>query len=87
VPSWRAVLICILLYAKILFRLYSNVLSQQQKYIGKRRFWIQSIFTQRMGRFQGASDNLVLEMQTIDRDKFFNYFRMTSELFKELLAL
>ena len=41
------------------------------------------MFTQRMG-LQGASNNLVFEMQTTNREKFFNYFRMTSELFKEL---
>jgi len=40
-----------------------------------------------MRRLQGASDNLVVEMQTTDREKFFNYFRMTSVLFEELLAL
>jgi len=38
-----------------------------------------------MRRLQSVSDNLVLEIQTIDREKFFNYFRMTSELVKELL--
>ena len=40
-----------------------------------------------MRHLQGASDNLIIRMQTIDREKFFNYFRMTSELFEELLAL
>jgi len=45
------------------------------------------MFTQRMRHLQGASDNLIVRMQTIDREKFFNYFRMTSELFEELLAL
>jgi len=40
-----------------------------------------------MLRLQGASDNLIFETQTIDCEKFFNYFRMTSELFKELLVL
>jgi len=45
------------------------------------------MFTQRMRHLQGASDNLIVRMQAIDREKFFNYFRMTSELFEELLAL
>ena len=45
------------------------------------------MFTQRMRRFQSASDSLVIGMQTTDHEKFFNYFRMTSELFEELLAL
>jgi len=45
------------------------------------------MFTQRMMRLQGASDNLIIEMQTIDREKFFNYFRLSPQLFEELLAL
>jgi len=28
------------------------------------------MFTQRMRRLQGASDNLIIEMQTTDREKF-----------------
>ena len=46
-----------------------------------------NIYTKNETAHQGANDNLVLEMQTTDREKFFNYFRMTSKLFKELLAL
>jgi len=34
-----------------------------------------------------VSDNIVLKMQTSNCEKFFNYFRITLELFKELLAL
>jgi len=45
------------------------------------------MFTQRMRRLQGASDNLIIEMQTTNREKFFNYFRMSPQLFEELLAL
>ena len=37
------------------------------------------MFTQRMRRFQGASDNLVVEMQ-MTGEKFFNYF-IIKELF------
>ncbi|XP_036142147.1 uncharacterized protein LOC118645377 [Monomorium pharaonis] len=40
-----------------------------------------------MRHLQGASDNLVVEMQINDREKFFNYFRMTPEAFQELLML
>jgi len=40
-----------------------------------------------MRYLQGASKNLIVEMQTTDRQKFFNYFRMTPELFEKLLTL
>jgi len=36
---------------------------------------------------QGASDNLVVEMQLDDPDKYFNYFRMSHKTFEELLRL
>jgi len=39
-----------------------------------------NIYTKNEAAHQGASD-LVFEMQTTDHEKFFNYFRMTSELF------
>ncbi|KMQ86318.1 nuclease harbi1-like protein [Lasius niger] len=45
------------------------------------------MFTHIMRHLQGASDNLVVEMQITDREKFFNYFRMTPEIFEELLTL
>lgn len=45
------------------------------------------MFTHEMRHLQGASDNLVVEMQITDREKFFNYFRMTPEVFEELLTL
>ena len=40
------------------------------------------MFTQKN---ENASDNLVMGMQTIDHE-IFNYFRITSELFEELLT-
>jgi len=82
--SWRA----IPLFKRVrkLYFAY-NVLLQQQKYIRKRKFWVRPMFTQRMRRLQGASDNLIIEMQTTDREKFFNYFRMSPQLFEELLTL
>ncbi|XP_046629062.1 protein ANTAGONIST OF LIKE HETEROCHROMATIN PROTEIN 1-like [Neodiprion virginianus] len=36
---------------------------------------------------QGASDNLINEMEFVDNDKYVNYFRMTPRLFNQLLAL
>jgi len=82
--SWRA--IPVFKRVRKLYFAY-NVLLQQQKYIRKRKFWVRPMFTQRMRRLQGASDNLIIEMQTTDREKFFNYFRMSPQLFEELLAL
>jgi len=46
-----------------------------------------NVYTKNETVHQGANDNLILEMQMSDRKTFFNYFRMTSELFKELLVL
>jgi len=40
-----------------------------------------------MRRLQDTKQFQFFEMQTIDCDKFFNYFRMTSVLFEELLTL
>ncbi|KYN14594.1 hypothetical protein ALC57_13207 [Trachymyrmex cornetzi] len=83
-PSWRAILIF-----KRVRKLYFayNILLQNKKYTRKQKFWVRPMFTQRMRHLQGASDNLVVEMQTTDREEFFNYFRMTPELFEELLSL
>ncbi|XP_029178028.1 LOW QUALITY PROTEIN: uncharacterized protein LOC114945857 [Nylanderia fulva] len=36
---------------------------------------------------QGASDNLVREMEYIDKEKYFNYFRMSLETFEKLLSI
>lgn len=84
-PSWRA--ISVFKRVRKMYLVYT-FLSQNQKHIRKKRkFWVRPMFTHEMRRFQGASDNLVVEMQTTDREKFFNYFRMTPELFEELLTL
>ncbi|KYN27949.1 hypothetical protein ALC57_02648 [Trachymyrmex cornetzi] len=53
----------------------------------KRKCWVRPIFRLERRRLQGASDNLVREMQLNDPDKYFNYFRMSSETFRRLLAL
>lgn len=36
---------------------------------------------------QGAFQNLVAEMRLVDRQKIFNYFRMSSEQFDDLLRI
>ncbi|KYQ55889.1 hypothetical protein ALC60_05171 [Trachymyrmex zeteki] len=84
-PSWRA--IPVFKRVRKLYFVYNILLQHQKKNTRKRKFWIRPMFTQRMRRLQGASDNLVVEMQTTDCEKFFNYFRMTPELFDKLLSL
>lgn len=84
-PSWRA--ISVLKRVRKIYLVYTVLLQNQKNIRKKRKFWVRPMFTHEMRRLQGASDNLVIEMQTTDREKFFNYFRMTPELFEELLTL
>lgn len=84
-PTWRAVSV----YEKVR-KLYLSYIVLLQKYENvrmKRKFWVRPMFTHEMRLLQGASNNLVVEMQTTDGEKFFNYFRMTPEIFEELLML
>ena len=84
-PPWRAAAV----YEKVrkLYLTYILLLQEQENVKKQRKFWVRPIFTHEMRIFQGASDNLVIEMQTTDREKYFNYFRMSPELFEELLTL
>lgn len=84
-PSWRA--ISVLKRVRKIYLIYTVLLQNQKNIRKKRKFWVRPMFTHEMRCLQGASDNLVIEMQTTDREKFFNYFRMTPELFEELLTL
>lgn len=45
------------------------------------------IFTAQRRLLQGASDNLVKEMEIKDKEKFVNYFRMNPITFQELLKV
>lgn len=84
-PTWHAV--SVFKRVRKLYLSYIVSLKKQENMRKKRRFWVRPMFTHEMRRLQGASDNLVVEMQIIDREKFFNYFRMTPEVFEELLSL
>lgn len=53
----------------------------------KRRHWVRPIFSEEKRLMQGASDNLVREMEVIDKEKYFNYFRMPLETFEKLLSI
>jgi hypothetical protein len=52
-----------------------------------RRFWVRPIFNIERRLAQGASHNLVQEMVYEDKEKFFNYFRVTPETFEKLLYI
>ncbi|KAJ8942352.1 hypothetical protein NQ314_007010 [Rhamnusium bicolor] len=49
-----------------------------------KRFWVRNIYLKR--KQQGDFHNLIQEMRLNDGDKFFNYFRMSSEQFDILLS-
>lgn len=71
---------------KKLYLLYIIAL-KEENYIKKRQFWVRPLFTVRRRLLQGASDNLVKEMETEDKEKVINYFRMDSIIFQTLLQL
>jgi len=49
--------------------------------VWKRRIWVRPTFTQLRRHFQGDSDNLVIEMELQDQEMFYNYCRMSREMF------
>jgi len=49
-------------------------LVNEEKSKKKRRFWMRPIFTVYWRLLQGASNNLVKEMEIEDKRKFVNYF-------------
>lgn len=52
-----------------------------------QRIWVRPIFTQLRRHMQGASDNLVKEMELQDLEMFYNYCRMSIEMFDQLLNI
>lgn len=52
-----------------------------------RSQWVRYIFTEEKRFLQGASDNLLLELEKYDREKYINYLRVTPELFNQLLDI
>jgi len=48
---------------------------------------VQPIFSTEKRLLQGTSDNLIKEMLAEDMEKYVDYFRMPSQIFKALLAL
>lgn len=45
------------------------------------RMWMRPIFRERQRFLQGASDNLVREMEFEDHEMFYNYCRISTEIF------
>ncbi|KMQ89149.1 nuclease harbi1 [Lasius niger] len=52
-----------------------------------QRIWVRPIFTQLQRHMQGASDNLIKEIKLQDLEMFYNYCRMSIELFDYLLSI
>lgn len=50
-----------------------------------RSQWVRYIFTEERRFLQGASHNLLVELENYDTDKYVNYLRMSPELFYDLL--
>lgn len=69
-----------------MYALYIIVLSEENSE-KEREFWVRPIFTVHRRLLQGASDNLVKEMESEDKEKFVNYFRMDPIILHELLKL
>ncbi|KYN06315.1 hypothetical protein ALC62_02742, partial [Cyphomyrmex costatus] len=51
------------------------------------KYWVRPIFSIERRSQQGASENLVKEMQIGDTEKYVDYFRMSPQLFEALLQL
>lgn len=66
-----------------LYLLYTTI-KKREKDRHTRQFWVRPIFTEERRLMQGASNNLVREMECMDEDKYFNYFRMPFETFNKL---
>ncbi|XP_011882846.1 PREDICTED: uncharacterized protein LOC105570326 isoform X2 [Vollenhovia emeryi] len=68
-----------------LYLLYT-IIKKRNRQRHKRQYWVRPIFSEERRLMQGASDNLVREMENLDKDKYFNYFRMSFETFEQLLS-
>lgn len=64
-----------------------EILQTEEDCTKKRQYWVRPLFHPQQRLLQGASHNLVKEMQEKDKEKYVNYFRMKPEVFEELLTL
>jgi hypothetical protein len=68
-----------------LFVIWKQIVKQEKE--ARHRIWVRPIFTERRRLLQGDSDNLVKEMELADHEMFYNYCRMSTELFDQLLNI
>lgn len=52
-----------------------------------RSQWVRYVFTEERRFLPGSSNNLLVELELYDREKYFNYLRITPELFYQLLNI
>lgn len=72
-------------YILRLFVIWKLMISQEKE--ARHRIWVRPIFSERQRLLQGDSDNLVNEMEIIDHEMFYNYCRMSTEMFDQLLDI
>lgn len=72
-----------------MYALYFSMMKNERKIINneKRKYWVRPIFTVERRLAQGASNNLIYELEQQDHENFINYFRMETVLFEKLLQL
>lgn len=68
-----------------LFAIWKLITSQEKD--THRRIWVRSIFREKQKLLQGASDNLVKEMEFGDQEMFYSYYRMSVKMFDQLLHI
>ncbi|XP_071574589.1 uncharacterized protein [Temnothorax nylanderi] len=68
-----------------LFVIWKLMVLQEEN--ARHRIWLRPIFRERQRLFQGASENLVREMEFQDHEMFYNYTRMSREMFDELMVI
>ncbi|EZA49001.1 hypothetical protein X777_12852 [Ooceraea biroi] len=64
-----------------------KLLVERKRKEENQRTWVRPIFTELRRYLQGASDNLVVEMELQDKEMFYNYCRMSTEVFEQLLNI
>lgn len=76
-------------FRRKIFAIYQLYLKtkETEKEKAQRKCWVRDILTEDQRQLHGVSNNLIKDMFERDSEKFFNYFRMTRDLYNELLAL
>lgn len=59
-----------------LYVLYTIIKKRNKEIRNKRHYWVRPIFSEERRLKQGTSNNLVREMEFVDEEKYFNYFRI-----------